>query len=115
VDAEFLPEARHLLHGDEDGEGDDEEIDDGLEEESVADDGLSESELKGGNIDTLEDDADEWRDDIGDKGSHDLAESGADHDTDREIDDIATEREFFEILEHRSKFLISNFQFLNNS
>lgn len=99
-DAEFLAEPSHLLDDDEDGEGDDEEVDDGLEECTVTDNRFTECDTECGDIDTLEDNANEGCDDIGDEGGDDLAKGATDDDTDCEIDDIATECEFFEILEH---------------
>ena len=47
-------------------------------------------------IDVADDEAQRRHDDITDEGGHDLAEGAADHDTDREVDDVAFHREFFE-------------------
>ena len=38
----------------------------------------------------------ERHDDIPDQGADDLAEGGADHDTDRQVDDVALHGKFFE-------------------
>ena len=113
-DTEFFPEAGHLLYGSEDGEGDDEEVDDGLEEVAVCDGGFSDSEREARDIDSVEKNAEYRGDDVGDERCHDLSEGGADDDTDREIDDIATECEFLEILEH-SVLHQRSFRFLSGA
>jgi hypothetical protein len=108
-ESEFFPEASDLLDHDEDHEGDDEEVRDGLEEIAVGDGRPADRHGQARDVDAIEEYADERRDDVGDERCHDLAEGGSHDDTDGEVDDIAAEREFFEILEHRDEFSIYEF------
>ena len=47
-------------------------------------------------VDAADGEAEGRHDDVADERAHDLAERGADHDTDREVDDVALHRKFFE-------------------
>ena len=99
-ESEFFAELRDLVDSHPDGEGDDEEVDDGLEEFPVRDSRCADGEREIGDVDTIEDDTDEWSDDIGYERCHDLPEGCTDNDTDCEIDDISTKCKFFEVLKH---------------
>ena len=66
-ESEFFAKPRDLGDGYPDGEGDDEEVDDGLDKFSVGDDTRSDGECKMSDVDAVQYDTDERGDDISDK------------------------------------------------
>jgi hypothetical protein len=98
----------------EDGKRDDQEIDHGVDEEADVP-GRGTGGLGGfqrrvlafaqnhedvREVDTPQQQPDRRHQDIAHEGSNDLAERGADHDTDRHVQHVATDDEFFEFFQH---------------
>ena len=100
----------------EDGEGDDEEIDDGLEEVAVvyggrffdAEEGRTDK-FKAGEVETADNHGDDGHDDVVYKGSDDGGESATDDDADGEVDNGATVNELFELFEDFGFFFLDFF------
>lgn len=55
---------------------------------------------KSGEVDATDEEADNWHDNVVDGGVHDGRESGADDDTDGELDDAAAVDKFFKFFEN---------------
>lgn len=90
---------------DEDREGDDEKVDDVLDEIAVGDAGVAvaaedvgDGEGEGGEVGAAEEETDEGHEDVGDERGDDFAEGATDDDTDGEVDDVATVDEGFEFV-----------------
>ena len=95
--------------------GDDEEINDGVDELSVGNNrdagftglgegvelalGVVEEEKEVGEIDAAHEFADGGHEDVGDEGADDLAERAADDEANREIDDAPTQGKLFKLFD----------------
>lgn len=110
----WLGEALRHADDEEDGDGDDQKVDDGVEEVAVIDgngtgllgfrqrgimrSGQADEEV--GKIDSAEEFADRGHDDVRHQGGDDFAESTANDDSDGQIEDVTAHNEGLEIFPH---------------
>lgn len=94
---------------DEDSEGDNDEVDDILEEVAISDvsDGIGAKEIgdvdrEGREIETAGDEAGDWHNHVVDKRFDDSGEGATDGDTDGEVDDAATIDKFTKLFHERA-------------
>jgi hypothetical protein len=90
-----------LDHEVEDDEGDDQERDQRVDERAVEERAAVDVERQAREIGLPADRRDQRRDDVGDEGRDDGREGKADHDGDRQVDEVAAQQELPEVL-HRS-------------
>src|SRR3546814_552048 len=102
------------LYDQEDGKGDDQEVDHRVDEEADVPGGragclgllqggilaAAESHEDIGEIDAAEQQADRWHQNVGDEGADDLAEGGTDDNADSHVEDAAPHGEFLELFQH---------------
>lgn len=97
----------YLLNDQENGKGDDDEINDGIDEDAIVDGygGLVsfrflEGDYQVGKINLAQKHADGRHYDVGNEGTDYFSEGGADDDADCQVDDVPLHGEFFEFLQH---------------